>query len=128
MAKWPFIAYTGVFLAILIAAYVFKLLCNELYSRLFDRDKERTSVNQYKFIFMTDFSVFLFPMLILTHYTGLRIVYYLIAGVLAVLFSIWTYRLLNINYMGGHRFQFFLYFCTLEILPWAILFKVLLII
>ena len=128
VSKWPYISYIGLFLALLLAAYIIKLLCNELYSRLFDRDKERTSVNQYKFIFMTDFSVFLFPMLILTHYTGLRIVYYLIAGVLAVLFSIWTYRLLKINSMGGHRFQFFLYFCTLEILPWAILFKVLLII
>ena len=128
MAKWPFIAYTGVFLAILIAAYVFKLLCNELYSRLFDRDKERTSINQYKFIFMTDFSVFLFPMLILTHYSGLRAVYYLIAAAFVVLFVIWAYRLLKINSMTGHRFHFFLYFCTLEILPWTILLKVLLII
>ena len=128
VSKWPYISYIGLFLALLLAAYIIKLLCNELYSRLFDRDKERTSVNQYKFIFMTDFSVFLFPMLILTHYTGLHIVYYLIAGVLVVLFSICTYRLLKINSMGGHRFQFFLYFCTLEILPWAILFKVLLII
>ena len=128
VSKWPFIAYIGVFLALLLAAYVIKLMCNELYSRLFDRDKERTAINQYKFIFMTDFSVFLFPMLILTHYSGLRAVYYLIAAVLASLFAIWTYRLLKINSMNGHRFHFFLYFCTLEILPWTILLKVLLII
>ena len=128
VSKWPFIAYIGVFLALLLAAYVIKLMCNELYSRLFDRDKERTAINQYKFIFMTDFSVFLFPMLILTHYSGLRAVYYLIAAVLASLFVIWTYRLLKINSMNGHRFHFFLYFCTLEILPWTILLKVLLII
>ena len=128
VSKWPFIAYVGLFLTLMLAAYVIKLLCNELYSSLFDRDKERTSINQYKFIFMTDFSVFLFPMLILTHYTGFHTVYYLIAVVFVILFSIWTYRLLKINSMSGHRFHFFLYFCTLEILPWTILFKVLLII
>ena len=128
VSKLPYMAYIGLFLAILLAAYVIKLLCNEIYSRLFDRDKERTSINQYKFIFMTDFSVLLFPMLILTHYTGLRMVYYLIAALFAGLFSIWTYRLLKINSMSDHRFHFFLYFCTLEILPWTILLKVLLVV
>ena len=126
VSKWPFIAYVGLFLALMIVAYVFKLLCNEVYAHLFDRDKERTTINQYKFIFMTDFSVFLFPMLILTHYSGLRAVYYLIAVVFVVLFAIWIYRMLKINSMSGHRFHFFLYFCTLEILPWLLFLKVLL--
>ena len=112
--------------AMLVAAYVFKLLCNEVYAFLFDRDKERTSVNQYKFIFLTDISVFLFPMLILTHYSGFRAVYYLIAVVFVALFAVWVYRMLKINSMNGHRFHFFLYFCTLEILPWALFLKVLL--
>ena len=128
MSKWPFIAYVGVFLVLLLVAYIIKLLCGEVYARLFDRDKERITINQYKFIFMTDFSVFLFPMLIFTHYSGIRAVYYLIAAVFVVLFTIWIYRLLKINSMNGHRFHFFLYFCTLEILPWTILLKVLLII
>ena len=126
ISKWPFIAYVGLFLALLLVAYVFKLLCGEVYSRLFDRDKERITINQYKFIFLTDISVFLFPMLVLAQYSGLRPVYYLIAVVLVILFVIWTYRLLKINSMKGHRFQFFLYFCTLEILPWAVFLKVLL--
>ena len=126
MSKWPFIAYVGMILALLLVAYLFKLFCGEVYARLFDRDKERITINQYKFIFMTDFSVFLFPMLILTHYSGLRAVYYLIAVAFVVLFAIWGYRLLKINSMNGHRFHFFLYFCTLEILPWAVFLKVLL--
>ena len=48
--------------------------------------------------------------------------------VLVVLFAIWVYRLLKINSMNGHRFHFFLYFCTLEFLPWLVGLKVLLII
>ena len=126
VSKWPFIAYVGLFLAILVASYVFKLFCNEVYAFLFDRDKERMSVNQYKFIFMTDISVFLFPMLILTHYSGFHAVYYMIAVVFVTLFAVWIYRMLKINSMNGHRFHFFLYFCTLEILPWALFLKVLL--
>jgi hypothetical protein len=126
VSKWPFIAYVGLFLALLLAAYVFKLFCNEVYANLFDRDKERTTLNQYKFIFMTDFSVFLFPMLILTHYSGLRAVYYIIAVVFIALFAVWIYRMFKINSMSGHRFHFFLYFCTLEILPWTLFLKVLL--
>ncbi|MBR4913117.1 MAG: DUF4271 domain-containing protein [Bacteroidales bacterium] len=126
VSRLPFIAYIGLILILLIVAYVLKLFINEVYAGLFDRDKERTTINQYKFIFMTDFSVLLFPMLILTHYSGLRAVYYLIAVVFVALFAVWIYRMLKINSMSGHRFHFFLYFCTLEILPWVLFLKVLL--
>ena len=128
VARWPSIVYIVLFLLMLLAAYALKLLCNELYARLFDRDKERTTVNHYKFIFITDFSVVLFPLLILTQYAGWRSVYLLVVVLFAVLFSVWIYRLMKINSINGHRFHFFVYFCTLEILPWVIFLKVLLIV
>ena len=128
MSKLPFIAYIGIFFALLLAAYILKLLCNELYANLFGKKKERIAINQYKFIFMTDFATALFPMLILIQYTGLRPLYYVTTGLLVVLLSVWFYRLMKINSNSRHRFHFFLYFCTLEILPWLILLKVLLII
>lgn len=128
MSKLPFAAYLGIFFVVLLLAYLLKLLVNELYSVLFGRDKERAAVNQYKFIVMTDFSVLLFPMLLLVHYTGLRFLYYIIFSVFVFLIIMWVYRLMKINSMRGHGFHFFLYFCTLEILPWVLLFKVLLIV
>ena len=128
MSKLPFLAYIGIFFALLLVAYILKLLCNELYAKLFGRAKERTTVNQYKFVFMTDFAVVLFPLLIIIQYTRQLSVYYLITGLLAALFSVWLYRLMKINSNNIHRFHFFLYFCTLEILPWLIFLKVLLII
>jgi len=127
MTKLHFMAYIGICFALLLVAYLLKLLCNELYAYLFNKEKERTTINQYKFIFMTDFAVALFPMLVIIHYSGLRALYYVVAGLLAILFAVWVYRLLKINSTGRHRFHFFLYFCTLEILPWLILLKVLLI-
>lgn len=128
MSKLPFMAYIGIFFALLLAAYVLKLLCNELYANLFGKKKERAVINQYKFIFMTDFAAFLFPMLIIIQYTGLRALYYVITGVLFALLCVWFYRLIKINSTSRHRFHFFLYFCTLEILPWLVFLKILLII
>ena len=128
VARWPFIVYVALFLLLLLAAYAIKLLCNELYARLFDRDRERITVNHYKFIFMTDFSVVLFPLLILTQYTGWRAVYLFMVVLFVILFSVWIYRLMKINSINGHRFHFFVYFCTLEILPWVLFLKVLIIV
>ncbi|MBR3557508.1 MAG: DUF4271 domain-containing protein [Bacteroidales bacterium] len=128
MAKLPFIAWIGIFFVLVLTAYLSKLLCNGLYARLFGRDKERVAVNQYKFIFMTDFAILLFPLLLTIQYTGLRYIYYIVVVVLAVLFAVWLYRLMKINSLEGHRFHFFLYFCTLEILPWMLFLKVMLII
>ena len=128
MSKLPFVAYLGIGFVVLLSAYVLKLLANELYSVLFGRDKERAAVNQYKFIVMTDFSVLAFPMLLLVQYAGFRFLYYVLFAVLLVLLVIWLYRLMKINSMSGHGFHFFLYFCTLEILPWILLIKVLLIV
>ncbi len=128
MAKLPFIAWIGIFFVLVLTAYLLKLLCNGLYARLFGRDKEHVAVNQYKFIFMTDFAILLFPLLLTIQYTGLRYIYYIVVVVLAVLFAVWLYRLMKINSLEGHRFHFFLYFCTLEILPWMLFLKVMLII
>ena len=128
MTKLPFMANLGIFFVLLLLGYILKLFCNELYANLFSRGKERTAINQIKFIFMTDFSVALFPLLIIVQYTGLRAVYYVAAGLLFALFFVWLYHLMKIISPGVHRFHFFLYFCTLEILPWLIFLKVLLII
>lgn len=128
MSRLPFVAWLGIFLAVLMLAYAVKLLCNEIYSSLFGRDKERASVNLYKFIVMTDFAVLIFPLLLIVQYTGLRFFYYIIAAIVSVLFFVWFYRIMKINSINGHRFHFFLYFCTLEILPWLLMFKTLLII
>lgn len=128
MSRLPFLAWIGIFFLLLLSAYLLKLLCNELYARLFNRDKERTTINQYKFIYMTDLSIVLFPLLVIIQYTGLRAFFYVAAATLAILLSVLFYRLMKINSIEGHRFHFFLYFCTLEILPWLLALKVILII
>ena len=128
MSKLPFIANIGIFFLILLLLYLFKLLSVSLYSSLYGREKERSAINQSRFIFMTDVAVVAFPVLVVIHYTQLTFLYYVLVPVLAILLCIWFYRMMKINSVYGHGFQFFLYFCTLEILPWLVALKVLLII
>lgn len=128
MSKLPFIAYIGIFFLILLGLYLIKLLAVSLYSSLYGREKERTPINQSRFIFMTDMAVISFPFLIIIQYTGLNFLYYILVPLLTILLGAWFYRIMKINSVHGHGFQFFLYFCTLEFLPWLVGLKVLLII
>jgi hypothetical protein len=128
VGKFHFIANIGIFFGALLVAYLLNLLCNELYAFLYGRTKERVAINQYKFCLITDLALIMFPMLIIIQYAQLRFLYYVIAAVIGILFLTWFYRLMKINFSAGRGIHFFLYFCTLEILPWLVALKVLLII
>ncbi len=128
MSKLPFIANIGICFGVLLSAFVLKLLCNELYAILYGHQKERSVINQYKFCFMTDLALVMFPMLVLIQFTKFRIGYYVLAVVLAILFLFWSFQLMKNNSTNGRGFHFFLYFCTLEILPWLLGIKLMLII
>lgn len=121
--KIPFIARVGIIFAVLIVAYFFKYVFYLIYTYMFDRKKDRQQIYQYKFIFITDFAIAIFPFLILLGYTNFFDFFYVIFAILLILFVAWGYRLLKINFNDGKIFNFFLYFCTLEILPWLILLK-----
>ena len=123
LSKVPCLAKVGIFLGILFVCYFIKLVLCQLYAFLFDRKKEHVLINQYKFVFITDFSIALFPLLILIEYAKLNFLFYAITVILAILFGVWIYRLGKINPPNGKIFHFFLYFCTLEILPWLIFVK-----
>lgn len=123
LANLPFIARVGLCFTVLVAAYFFKLFCYELYSYMFDIKKERVVVIQYKFVFITDFAMAIFPFLIIVAYAKINAFFYMISVVLGLLFVAWMYRLIKINQGDGRSFNFFLYFCTLEILPWLVAVK-----
>ena len=128
MTKLPFIANIGICFGILLSAFLLKLLCNELYATLYGQNKECVANNQFKFSFMTDIALIMFPMLVIIHFTQLRFGYYVLAVVFAILFLFWSFQLMKNNSMNGRGFHFFLYFCTLEILPWLVGLKLVLII
>jgi hypothetical protein len=126
LTQLPFIANIGICFGILLAAFMLKLLCNELYATLYGRHKERVAINQFKFCFMTDFAIVMFPVLVIIQFTQISFGYYFLAVVLAILLLFWSFQSVKNNSTNGRGFHFFLYFCTLEILPWLVGLKLML--
>ena len=115
-------AYGAVF-AVMVAVYFLVVAANIVYTGLFDHHKERYSLNLYKFVFLTNVAILLLPFLIVYHALGNFAVMYAFIPVFFVAFGFYLYRLLKINPQNINLFHFFLYFCTLEILPWVLLVK-----
>lgn len=107
----------GILFLALLLLYLFQMLSNRIYVSLFDHSKDLQALNLYKFIFTTNAGLLLFPFLFVCGCLGNITVLYGYVAVLAVLVALFLYRLLKINPRVINLFHFFLYFCTLEILP-----------
>lgn len=123
VARLTFWGAYGVVFAVMLAVYFLDFMANVLYTNLFDHQKERYSLNLYKFVFFTNVSMLLLPFLIVYHALGNFAVMYAFIPVFFLVLGLYLYRLLKINPRNINLFQFFLYFCTLEILPWVLLVK-----
>lgn len=119
----PYIAVYGILFVGLIVLYFSKFLSNLIYSALFDYQDERYQMNLYKFIFLTVSAVFLLPFLIFAQFTGYFSLIYIFIPIFIVFFVFFLYRLIILNPRKINLFQFFIYFCTLEILPYLVLVK-----
>lgn len=104
--------------------FVFKILNINIFTRVFDYSKtERHVCELQKLAYLTLNSLFLLPVFVAYLYTG----YWSLLIVYALFFSgtylTMAYRLFQLNFQKQNSFQFFLYFCTVEILPYLILLK-----
>ena len=109
--------------AVMMALFWVKYLVNILYVNLFDHHKELYPMSLYKFIFVTDAAVLMFPFLALVQFTHHFYWFYCYIPLFLVLFALYVYKLLKINPSQINLFNFFVYFCTLEILPYLLLAK-----
>lgn len=123
VAKFSVIGVFGILFALLLILYITKFFVNYVYSILFDHSKERYNINLYKFVFLTLAATTLFPILIIVFFTGYFPLLYTYVPVFVVYVMVLLYKLLKINPKRINLFQFFLYFCTLEILPYVWLVK-----
>lgn len=123
VAKLSEIGVFGILFVLLLFVYFLKFFINYLYSVLFDHPKERYYINLYKFIFLTLAAMTLFPILIVVSFTGFFPLLYAYVPIFVVYVIVLIYKLLKINPRRINLFHFFLYFCTLEILPYVLLVK-----
>ncbi len=113
----------GLLFAGLLLLYWFKFFCNFIYSKLFEHPKDLYFINLYKFAFLTDAATVLFCFLIVVEFTGMFAILYGYIPVFVTFFAVYVYKLLKINPRNINLFNFFIYFCTLEILPYVLLVK-----
>jgi len=123
---FSYIGLYGMIFAVLLVLFFLQMLVNNIYTSLFDHTKEYNAMYLYKFIFLTNVSLVLFPFLLLVQFTGQFAVLYAYIPVFLVDFGLYLYKLMKINPQKINLFQFFVYFCTLEILPCIILGKLIL--
>ena len=120
---FSYIGTYGITLAVMTVLFLLKMLVNHIYTHLFDHPKEYNALYLYKFIFLTNVSFILFPFLIAAQFSGQFAVLYAYIPVFLVDFGLYLYKLLKINPQKINLFHFFVYFCTLEILPYILLGK-----
>ena len=108
---------------VMMAMFWGKYLVNVIYTNLFDHPKELYPMSLYKFIFVTDAAILLFPFLILVQFTHHFFWIYCYIPLFLMLFVLYVYKLMKINPRQINLFNFFVYFCTLEILPYLLLAK-----
>lgn len=109
--------------AMMMAMFWVKYLVNIIYTNLFEHPKELYPMSLYKFIFVTDAAILLFPFLILVQFTHHFFWIYCYIPLFLMLFVLYVYKLMKINPRQINLFNYFVYFCTLEILPYLLLAK-----
>lgn len=116
----------GIAFVALLLMYTFKSWVNRAYTYLFDHHREYGDLHLYKFIFITSAAILLFPFLIVAQFSSKMVILVAYLPVFAVDFSLYFYKLMKINPRKINLFHFFIYFCTLEILPYLLLGKMVL--
>lgn len=120
------ISLFGIIFGAVAIDYFLKMLLMYFYTYLFDYQEERFEYYLNKLSYLTINSLALFPIVCCGLYTGFLPILFLYAGVFGITFLTLFYRLFILNIKKVGAFQFFLYFCTIEILPYLVLAKVVL--
>lgn len=108
--------------------YFIKMLNIHILTFLFENEEDRNNFYLNKFFYNTLNATLLFPIIVLGFYIeNLNILWAYLPFFIAN-YTMMVYRTLTLNSSRTKFFQFFLYFCTLEILPYLIIVKLLIMI
>ncbi len=106
------------------AAFYFLKTANlHLLAFIFDCDEDRATHEQNRFFCTTCCSLILLPLAVAATYTS-QLSWLLLYGILFVACYLFAwFRTLNLKSSRFNYFEFFLYFCTIEILPFLVIIK-----
>ena len=112
-------------IGVVIFDYILKRVINFVYMSLFDTSEEISLYTLYKLFFNFSNSVVLLIILPIALYTAHWKLVFTYIPIFLVTFSVTAYKLFTINSSKLKLFHFFIYFCTLEILPYLAVLKLL---
>ncbi|HHC80518.1 MAG TPA: DUF4271 domain-containing protein [Flavobacteriia bacterium] len=116
------------FLLIIVGVFVFfviRFIIGYLLAFLFEKEKEQHYITFVKISYLSNFSLFIIPLLIINFYTN-SIIFSKILIITAVLLLLYYYYLQiknNQKLVFSKMFYFILYLCALEISPFIIIYK-----
>lgn len=122
--KITYMGAFGLMFGTVLLVFLIQTLVHFIYGKLFEHTKEIVALMSYRYMFLTDAAVILLPFLIVVQFTGNFPILYAYIPIFIVLFVFLVYKTMKINPGKINLFQFFIYFCTLEILPYVLLVKI----
>ena len=105
--------------------FFIKLGNSTLLGKLFECSGDAAIFNHSKFFYYSDSSVVLMPILATAIYLGMPAILFVYLLFFVAAYVMMIVRTLTLKSSALSLFQFFLYFCTLEILPYLIILKLL---
>lgn len=119
-------SYGGIYalLVLLVAAdHYIKYFISVGFGNLFDYQSLMNIFKINKFFYLTFISFILFPIVIIALYTGSNLPFFAYIAVFLVSYIFMIYNTVSLNWGKVNWLLFFLYFCTFEILPYAVILK-----
>ncbi len=113
----------GVITFLVIIDFLIKKLFSYLYFQMFDYKEEFSQYVLYKLLLQFTNAIGFMILIPLSLYSGYWRLILLSIPFLSITFSITYFNIFTINPKRIHLLQFFIYFCTLEILPYLIIIK-----
>lgn len=124
-SELSFIQMCGIVAVAVIAFYLLKVILNFFLFNIFEHNEESYDFHLVGSSFLLNSAVVLWISTILVKCTNLPHVFFVTALIISALFILKGYKDLFFIAKKVNLFQFFMYFCTLEILPCLIVLKLL---
>ena len=120
-----YMQFMGIACLAVLVLFILKQIVDYLLFGLFECPEERYNFHLVSFSFLLNSSLILFLTNVVVQYTNFINFYLFSLLIISALFAIKTYKDFIFKSRRVNLFQFFMYFCTLEILPCALIVKLL---
>ena len=121
-----YMQFFGIACLVLFVLFLMKQIADFMLFNLFECQEERYNFHIVGFSFLLNSSLILFLTDIIVQYTNFINFYLISLLIISILFAVKIYKDFIFKSRRVNLFQFFMYFCTLEILPYALIAKLLL--